>query len=153
MHSVGAPLGGCRQRELWMKAATLFVAMACLSVAVGACRRKALPPAVLTERDGVSRAQTPDCAGVEQWPTSMAFASLKNAGVTDNDRLDFAKTKTTRLASEQIKKGVFRQIHRVTFSEKSGKVIEVLTVNDASNEECSMGGVDVYVISRHLSPN
>ena len=83
----------------------------------------------------------------------MAFAHLKNAGITGNDRLDFAKTTTTRLASEQIKEGLFRQIHLVIFIEKSGNTIEVITVNDASNDECSMSGVDVYVVSRHLGPN
>ena len=34
--------------------------------------------------------------------------------------------------------------------EKSGKVIEVITSNDASNTECSMSDVDVFIISRHF---
>jgi len=38
----------------------------------------------------------------------------------------------------------------VTFTEKSGKTIEVITRNDASNEECSMSGVEVYVVSNRL---
>src|SRR5262245_36860971 len=135
-----------------MNAATMIVAV-CLSVTVGACRQEALAPATQTQRNDVSGPQAPNCAGVEQWPTSMAFAHLKNAGMTDNDRLDFAKTKTTRLASEPIKDGLFRQVHHVTFTEKSGNTIEVITVNDASNDECSMSGVDVYVISRHFGPN
>jgi len=96
---------------------------------------------------------SPNCAGVNQWPTSMAFAYLKNANLTNNDRVDFTKTKTTRIASEQIGNGLFRQVHRVVFREKSGSEIETITVNDASNEECSASGVDVFVISRHLGPN
>ena len=44
----------------------------------------------------LARAADPDCAGVERWPTAMAFVHLKNAGVTDNDRMDFTKTKTVR---------------------------------------------------------
>jgi hypothetical protein len=47
-------------------------------------------------------AASPDCAGVERWATSMAFVHLKNAGLTDNERLDFTKTKTVRLASVDL---------------------------------------------------
>jgi hypothetical protein len=32
----------------------------------------------------------------------------------------------------------------------SGDPVEVITVNDASHEECSMSGVDVFVISKEL---
>jgi hypothetical protein len=95
-------------------------------------------------------AKDPDCSGTERWPTKMAFVHLKNAGITDNEKLDFTKTKTVRLASERIGKDLFRQIHHVTFSEKTGNTIEVITVNNASSEECSMSGVDVFVISKHL---
>ncbi|MFZ3037429.1 MAG: hypothetical protein WA112_09190 [Rugosibacter sp.] len=80
----------------------------------------------------------------------MAFAHLKNAGLTDNDKLDFTKTQTVRLASEKIGKDLYRQIHHVVFTEKAGGKIEVITSNDASNVECSMSGVQVFVISRRL---
>ena len=80
----------------------------------------------------------------------MAFVHLKNAGLTDNYRLDFTKTQTVRLASEKIAPDLFRQVHLARFAEKSGGTIEVITVSDASNEECSMGGVEVYVVSRRL---
>jgi len=92
----------------------------------------------------------PNCTGVDRWPTNMAFVHLKNAGITDNERIDFTKTKTIRLASEKIGENLYRQIHHITFIEKSGKTIEVITSNEASNEECSMSGVDVFVISQHL---
>lgn len=95
-------------------------------------------------------AKDPDCTGVDQWPTSMAFVHLKNAGITDNNKLDFSKTKTVRLASEKIGKDLYRQVHRITFIEKSGNTIEVITVNEASKEECSMSDVDVFVVSQHL---
>jgi len=95
-------------------------------------------------------AGTPDCSGPERWPTSMAFVHLKNAGITNNDDLDFNKTKTVRLASEKIGKDLYRQIHLVTFTKKSGETIQVITNNDASNEECSMSGVEVYLVSTHL---
>ncbi|GAC1376686.1 MAG: hypothetical protein NVS3B3_16690 [Aquirhabdus sp.] len=82
----------------------------------------------------------------------MAFVHLKNAGLTDNYKLDFTKTKVTRLASEKIGNDLYRQIHRVIFTEKSGGTVEVITSNEASHQECSMSGVDVFVISKHLEP-
>jgi hypothetical protein len=78
----------------------------------------------------------------------MAFVHLKNAGITDNEKVDFTKTKTIRLASEIRGKDLHRQIHQVTFFEKSGSTIQVITSNDVSSEECSMSGVDVYVVSQ-----
>jgi len=95
-------------------------------------------------------AANPDCAGVERWATSMAFVHLKNAGLTNNEKLDFTKTKTVRLASEKIGKDLYRQVHFVVFTERAGTTIEVITSNEASNEECSMSGVEVFVISRRL---
>ncbi|HHT9114740.1 MAG TPA: hypothetical protein ACFYD0_15675 [Candidatus Wunengus sp. YC65] len=92
----------------------------------------------------------PDCTGADRYPTSMAFGYLKDAGITDNYKLDFSKTKTVRLASEKIGKDLYRQIHHITFVEKSGNTIEVITVNDVSNEECSMSGTDVFVVNRHM---
>lgn len=119
-------------------------------LAVGAT---ALGQASSQTRNAPSRLQqVPDCTGVESWPTAMAFVFLKNAGLTDNDKLDFTKTKTVRIASEEVKRGVFKQVHHVTFIEKSAAKIEVITVNDASRQECSEGPVDVYVISKHLGP-
>jgi hypothetical protein len=90
------------------------------------------------------------CSGKEGWATSMAFVHLKNAHQTDNDKLDFKKTKTVRLASEKIGKDLFRQVHHVTFTEISGRKIEVITVNGASSTECSMSGVQVFVVSQQL---
>ena len=95
-------------------------------------------------------AAVPDCSGVDRWPTTMAFVHLKNAGITNNDKLDFSKTRTVRLTSEKVGDDLFRQIHRVTFVDKSGGTVEVITSNEASNEECSMGPVEVFVISQQL---
>lgn len=80
----------------------------------------------------------------------MAFVHLKNAGLTNNDKIDFTKTKTVRLASERIGKDLYRQIHHVVFTEKTGNTIEVITSNDASSQECSMSGVEVFVVSTRL---
>jgi hypothetical protein len=80
----------------------------------------------------------------------MAFVHLKNARLTNNERLDFTKTITSRLASEKIGPDLYRQVHHVVFTEKAGGKLEVVTVNHASSEECSMSGVQVFVVSRQL---
>jgi hypothetical protein len=95
-------------------------------------------------------AAVPDCTGVERWPTSMALVHLKNAGITTPERIDLSKTVVTRLASEEIRRGIYRQIHRIVFAQKSGGTIEVITSNDASEAECSESGVEVFVVSQHL---
>jgi ethanolamine ammonia-lyase large subunit len=92
----------------------------------------------------------PDCAGVDNWAARMAFTHLKNAGLIENSTVDFKKTHVTRLASQQLGKDLYRQVHDVKFTEKSGNVIEIITMNDASHQECSVSGVDVFVVSKHL---
>jgi hypothetical protein len=90
----------------------------------------------------------PDCSG--GWPTNMAQATLKNAGLLRNEEIDFSKSKTTRLASEQISKDLWHQIYLVTFHKKSGEDVQAMAIHDASMEECSMTEVRVYVISKTL---
>ncbi len=92
----------------------------------------------------------PKCDGPNNWAAMMAFAHLKNAGVTDNAKIDFNQTIVNRIASEKIGEDLFRQVHRVIYIEKSGKKIELITTNDASSEECSMSAVEVYVVERKL---
>ena len=91
----------------------------------------------------------PDCSG--RWPTNMTFVLLKNAGITDNEKIDFAKTQTTRIASEQIGRDLYHQVYDVVYVEHSGRILEAIAVHDASTEECSMTGVEVFVVSQHLS--
>ena len=79
-----------------------------------------------------------------------AFAKLKNAGLVDNALVDFKKTKVTRITSERIGKNMYRQVHRVVFTFFSGKTVEAMTINVASNQECSEGEVEVIVISNEL---
>lgn len=92
----------------------------------------------------------PDCSG--GWPTNMAFGYLKNAGLADNSSIDFSKTKTIRVASEKIGKDLWRQVYDVVFIKKSGEEVEAVAVHNASQEECSMSGVEVFVVSKHLNP-
>jgi hypothetical protein len=91
----------------------------------------------------------PDCSG--GWPTNMTFTHLKNAGLVDNDGIDFSKTTTVRLASEQIGRDLWHQIYQVEFTKKSGDTVSAIAIHDASKEECSMTGVEVFLISKHLS--
>lgn len=96
------------------------------------------------------KAHGPDCSG--RWPTTMTFVHLKNAGLADNSAIDFSKTKTVRVASEKIGNDLWRQVYHVTFTKKSGDAIDAIAVHDASQEECSMSGVEVFVVSNHLNP-
>ncbi|MDO8305174.1 hypothetical protein [Herminiimonas sp.] len=99
---------------------------------------------------GSSVAKTPSCSGPDNWAAAMAHVHLKNANLLNNESVDFSKTKVALLASEKISKDLYRQIHLVTFVEKSGGKIEVITSNEASSEECSMSAVQVFVISGKL---
>ena len=99
---------------------------------------------------GVANSKEPNCAGSNRWPTVMAFAHLKNAGLVANETVDFGQTKTVRLASQKIGQGLYRQVHRVVFSQYSGEKVEVITVNSASFQECSESEVEVYVVARRL---
>lgn len=80
----------------------------------------------------------------------MAFAHLKNAGITNNAKIDFDQTQVERIASEKTGNDLYHQVHLVKYFEKSGKEIEVITTNDASSKECSMGPVEIYVVEKHL---
>jgi hypothetical protein len=92
-------------------------------------------------------AKSPDCAS---WPTNMALVHLKNAGLINIPSVNEAQTKAVRLASEKIGKDLYQQVYDITFHTKDGKTIEVITKNQASSEECSMSGVDVYVVSKKI---
>jgi hypothetical protein len=95
----------------------------------------------------------PDCSGVNNWAASMAFVDLKDNGLTTNDKLDFNKTTSVRIASEKIAKDIYRQVHLITYVEKKGKVFQLITINNASLEECSMSDVEVYLIKSKISGN
>ncbi len=95
-------------------------------------------------------ASAPNCSGPNNWASNLAFTYLKNAGLLQNKTIDFAKTKVTRLASEKIGDDLYRQIHQITFTEISGRTLTVITINDASHQECSMSDVEVFVVSQQL---
>jgi hypothetical protein len=47
-------------------------------------------------------------------------------------------TKATRLASEQVGRDLFLRVHRVVFTERSGRTVEAITLNTVSSDECSI---------------
>ena len=89
----------------------------------------------------------PDC---KEWPTNMAQAAMKNAGMLNYDEMDFTKTKIERLASEGMGKGLWHQVYLVTFFKRSGEEVQAVVVHDASKEECSMTEPQVFVVSKRL---
>ena len=93
-------------------------------------------------------AADPQCDGPGNWAASMVFVRLKNASLADNYNIDFSKTKVVPLASQLIGKDLYRQVHHVTYFKFSGEAIEAITVNDASHQECSMSGVDIFLIKQ-----
>ena len=107
---------------------------------------------LVSEAESIAYAAHPNCSGNGGWVVSMAFTHLKNAGLTVSGKIDLSRTEVVRLASEQIGKDLYRQVHRVVFLEHVGNKIEVITINDASLEECSMGDVEVFLISKKLNP-
>ena len=90
----------------------------------------------------------PNCGG--GWPTKMAQSLLKNNGVLRSEEIDSLKTKTTRLASERLNSDLWHQVYLVTFVKRSGENIQAIVVHDASLEECSMTGVQVFLVSKRL---
>jgi hypothetical protein len=109
-----------------------------------------LIPLLLVTTNLFAQEAHPNCLGIERWATSMAYATLKNDGAVSPETVDFSKTVTKRIASEKIGDDLYKQVHHITFTLKSGSTIQVITVNNASSEECSMSDVDVYIISKQL---
>lgn len=95
-------------------------------------------------------AAVPNCAGVNSWPASMAFVHLKNAGMLTSENTDFDKTQVSLVASQPEKAGLYIQVHQVKFQKRDGSVVQVITVNQASNQECSESPVEVFVVSERL---
>jgi len=85
------------------------------------------------------------------WPVSMAEVNLQNAGIFKIYELDESRTKAIPLALEKIGKNLYRQVFDITLYHRDGRKWNVITVNEASPIECSMSGVDVYLIDKKFS--
>jgi hypothetical protein len=92
----------------------------------------------------------PNCIGANAWPSRMALTHLRNANLLVADEVDAGKTRVVRLASEKLGRDLYRQVHLVRFTKKSGDTVSAITVNEVSSEECSMTGVDVYPVTGRL---
>ena len=92
----------------------------------------------------------PDCAGADRWPTGMAVVLLRNAGLLPFDGRKSIRTHTTRIASEPLDGGIFRQVHRVVVTTADNEKHDAIVVNEVSAEECSISPVELFLIDRHL---
>lgn len=93
----------------------------------------------------MAKTKAPDC---HSWPMNMAEGWMKNASIVDIQNLDESKTEVKLLASESKGKDLYTQIYQFVFHAKDGKVYQVITKSDASNEECSMSEVNSYLVSK-----
>jgi len=97
----------------------------------------------------IAFAGDPDCSGPDNYAASMAFVQLKNSGLTTNDKIDWSKTKVTELAHQKIGKDLYKQVNLVIYTEKTGKKFAIIAINNASSEECSMTGPDLYLVTTY----
>lgn len=80
----------------------------------------------------------------------MAQATLKNYGLIDISSIDFKHIKAVRLASEKLGNDLYQQVYDITYPLKHGGSVRIVTSSRASNEECSMSDVDIYVVSKKI---
>ena len=90
------------------------------------------------------------CSGPDNWAAGSTYAQLKNAGLLTPESVDFSKTHVELLAQQKIGKDLYRQIHEILFTLKSGSIVRVVSTSDASSEECSMSSVKVRVVGQVL---
>jgi len=95
----------------------------------------------------------PDCVRKNSWAVNMALGYMKNNRIITPQEINHEKTTILRLSSEKKENGIFRQVHYIVFTTKSDLIIKVITVNDASFEECSMSDVAVFLIEKELDSN
>lgn len=100
---------------------------------------------------GASYAKLPKGLPCPSWPTNIAEVVMKNANIVDIVDLDESKTVAKPIAIQQMGKDLYRQVYDITFQTTAGKTFRVITVNDASSQECSMSDVKVYLASEILS--
>ena len=86
-----------------------------------------------------------DNADCHHWPLVMAESWLKENKI---QRLDLNKTTGKRIAFQKIKKNLFNNVFLFSFVDTAGNKYKVITRNIASDEECSISSVEIYVISQ-----
>jgi len=94
------------------------------------------------------------CSEVGKWADIITQVKLKNNGILGEDTIDKDKISISLIAEEKVDDFLYKQVHFITYYTKNEeKKIEVISVNMASKEECSMSGVDVYIIKDYLPVN
>ncbi len=97
-----------------------------------------------------ARAEPPDCTGRDRFPARFALDAVVDAGLAERQAIDLDRTEVVRLASGEDGKDHFTQVHDIRFFLRTGGVVEVITVNPVSSQECSMGEIEVLLVSRRL---
>ena len=95
-------------------------------------------------------ARTPDhfdCSGVHNYPFMVAITELQNKGKLQISDVDFSQSRSDEIATRQISRNLQRQVLHLEIHTKGKKVIDVMVVNYASKEECSMPGTKIYLLS------
>ncbi len=94
--------------------------------------------------------QYPDCSRPDGWAASAVGTRLKDLHLSDRaggyDSVDVELLASEALFSGPSDRGIFRQVHKVRIRDGENS-FTAITVNDASFQECSESGVDVYFIS------
>jgi hypothetical protein len=95
----------------------------------------------------------PSCDKSDDWAALSSFTRLKNDGVIlPESSIDLSKTNVERIGSTRLGKDLWRQVHHIIYKSSSGNPgVEIITVNNASNSECSETGVEIFVVSKHLA--
>jgi len=94
----------------------------------------------------------PDCSGTDRYPVMITHTELVDEGILPRDGVDWRHIINRMIASQQISKHLWRQVFHVTYPLKSGRKVEAIVVNNASYEECSEGGTQIFVVSKSSEP-
>lgn len=96
----------------------------------------------------------PDCTGSDRWPAAIGGTRLRELGLSDkaggHDRVEGERIASQALPPERApgagERELFRQVRKITIRDGE-KTFVAITVNDASQQECSESGVDVFFIA------
>lgn len=84
----------------------------------------------------------------------MAVTYLQNDGLVLRGGVDSKSVQSTLLSIQPLGKGLYSQIWQLIITPNDAAPITVITRNTFSTEECSLSGVDVWVVKKHLGgPN
>ena len=97
-------------------------------------------------------AKAPECTSIDDLPAVIGLAQLKTWGTVSTDTIVWKDASSIRVASEQIGADAWRQVHRIKFPLKNGRLVEMVIVSEASAKDCSTGNVDILVVTKVATP-